>query len=229
MLANWFRCKVSGKTGTTPIPKAQLARKCPYDKNNCTVGAKLPFYWDQQQNNNVEQDAIDPPYYNAEYGWINGAQTDLWETGCTAGWVTSKVWQPYWATKSGNFAVTPATCHPKPTTPAYKNVAVTDVWHTRAAGQTNVNPGNGPNTLVNKGVAAAPTKAAAKAFYEPQMLAVEATSGNAASGSVPTGTPTITTAPTGNPTIAPGMGKPSGAAPESSKKCKRSAPRRSAN
>lgn len=35
-----YRCNVTGETGSAYPAPAQVARKCPFDKNNCTVGAK---------------------------------------------------------------------------------------------------------------------------------------------------------------------------------------------
>lgn len=74
-----YRCKVDGASGTVPLPRANIANKCnfPEDTSNCTVGAKQPHYWFQNERNNNPQGEYDPPFYNGEYGYINGAQTDL--------------------------------------------------------------------------------------------------------------------------------------------------------
>ena len=80
MVHNGFRCKVTGKTGDKPLAKPVVARKCPYDRNNCTVGAKTPFIWQQNEGSNVLQDERDPPFYNWEYGFAQGAQMDVWQT-----------------------------------------------------------------------------------------------------------------------------------------------------
>lgn len=63
----------------TAAATAQVAKKChfPIDTSNCTIGAKFPHYWLQKERNNNFQDYYDPPFYNAEYGFMNGAQTDL--------------------------------------------------------------------------------------------------------------------------------------------------------
>lgn len=95
MYFNGYRCNVTGKTGTVPIPKPVVARKCPFDKNNCTVGAKQPHYWLQAEGNNNFQDWYDPPFYNGDYGWSNGAQTDLWEIDHGSTWITNaSEWAP---------------------------------------------------------------------------------------------------------------------------------------
>ena len=75
-----YRCQVTGATGTRALPAPQVARKCPTDKSNCTVGAKQPHYWLQNERNNNYQHWTDAPYYNSDYGFSNGAQTDLWAT-----------------------------------------------------------------------------------------------------------------------------------------------------
>lgn len=69
---------------------AKTANKChfPDDISNCTVGAKQPHFWYQLDHNNNPQGTYDPPYCmclyfamlisdNGEYGFMNGAQTDL--------------------------------------------------------------------------------------------------------------------------------------------------------
>lgn len=78
MMQTGFRCKVVGNTGTKALPRnPRVAQKCPYDRNNCTTGARTPFVWFQAEGNNIHQDFIDPPYYNWEYGFKNGAQDDI--------------------------------------------------------------------------------------------------------------------------------------------------------
>ncbi|WVF71447.1 hypothetical protein IAT40_006251 [Kwoniella sp. CBS 6097] len=77
-----YRCNITGATGVTPLPAAKTANKCHYpsDTSNCTVGAKQPHYWYQAERNNNPQGEYDPPFYNGDYGFINGAQTDLFAT-----------------------------------------------------------------------------------------------------------------------------------------------------
>ena len=77
-----YRCKVDGATGVTPLPAPKTANKCnlPVDTSNCTVGAKQPHYWYQNERNNNPQGEYDPPFYNGAYGFMDGAQTDLFAT-----------------------------------------------------------------------------------------------------------------------------------------------------
>lgn len=74
-----YRCKVTGATETRALPAPLTANKCDYPSNsaNCTVGGKQPHYWLQKEGNNNFQDYYDPPYYNEKYGFMQGAQTDL--------------------------------------------------------------------------------------------------------------------------------------------------------
>ncbi|WVQ72578.1 hypothetical protein IAR50_002136 [Cryptococcus sp. DSM 104548] len=74
-----FKCKVTGATGLIALPQANVANKCDYptDTSNCTVGAKQPHYWLQAEKNNNFQGNFDPPFYNGDYGFMDGAQTDL--------------------------------------------------------------------------------------------------------------------------------------------------------
>ncbi|KAI9639795.1 uncharacterized protein MKK02DRAFT_4463, partial [Dioszegia hungarica] len=75
-----YRCNVTGATGMRELPPPKTANKChlPQDTTNCTVGAKQPHYWLQLERNNNHQAYMDPPFYNGDYGYLNGAQTDLW-------------------------------------------------------------------------------------------------------------------------------------------------------
>ncbi|WWC89343.1 uncharacterized protein L201_004264 [Kwoniella dendrophila CBS 6074] len=76
-----YRCNVTGATGVTPLPAPQTANKCDYpaDTSNCTVAGKQMHFWYNERNNNP-QGEYDPPFYNGEYGFMNGAQTDLFAT-----------------------------------------------------------------------------------------------------------------------------------------------------
>ncbi|TXT07101.1 hypothetical protein VHUM_03271 [Vanrija humicola] len=87
-----FKCNIKGATGTRALTtKPKVANKCPWDRNNCTVGAKTPFIFNQAEGNNFFQDFIDPPYYNWEYGFANGAQKDLFERDAS---VLNTAWAP---------------------------------------------------------------------------------------------------------------------------------------
>jgi hypothetical protein len=78
-----YRCQVTGQTGNVALPAPKIANKCPTDRSNCTVGAKQPHYWLQNERNNNNQWWTDPPYYNSDYGYANGAQFDLWDADST--------------------------------------------------------------------------------------------------------------------------------------------------
>jgi hypothetical protein len=80
MFLNGYRCNVTGATGTVALPQgescwelqrqkrqadvaiAEVARKCPVEKSNCTIGSKQPHYWLQQEQNNNLQGYYDPPF-----------------------------------------------------------------------------------------------------------------------------------------------------------------------
>jgi hypothetical protein len=72
---NGFRCNVTGSTSDVALAKPQIPRRCGADPQNgkmqaspgnCTYGAKQPFYWFQNQSNNVR----------AIYLW-NSFETDI--------------------------------------------------------------------------------------------------------------------------------------------------------
>ncbi|KAB5593995.1 hypothetical protein CTheo_2596 [Ceratobasidium theobromae] len=72
--------EMTNATSSVAIPPPKVPRYCPIDKTNCTVGAKQPFYWLQNEGNNMFNDFYDPPTYSDDYGFKNGAQNDLWDS-----------------------------------------------------------------------------------------------------------------------------------------------------
>jgi hypothetical protein len=114
MYTNVFRCNVTNADPNgMPIPPPQVARKCPFDKNNCTVGSRQMHYWIQNEGNNNWQNPHDPPFYNDDYGFPHGAQTDLWAEHKV--WDDNVVSPSDWAPPTletytaSNPAITPAT------------------------------------------------------------------------------------------------------------------------
>ncbi|KAF7796010.1 hypothetical protein EIP86_007179 [Pleurotus ostreatoroseus] len=88
MYMNGFQCKITGDTGNTAIGTPGLARRCGADPangvpdatpSNCTVGPVQPFYWDQNERNNMFEGIYSPPLYNDLYGLTNGAQPNLFQ------------------------------------------------------------------------------------------------------------------------------------------------------
>ncbi|KZV72373.1 hypothetical protein PENSPDRAFT_576158 [Peniophora sp. CONT] len=83
---NGFQCNMAGATNTQALPLGEPARRCgndiylnrAADPANCTIGAKQPNYWDQLEGNNHNEDIMDPPSYQSLYGFMDGAQTDLY-------------------------------------------------------------------------------------------------------------------------------------------------------
>lgn len=70
-------------------------------------------YWLQKERNNNFQESHDPPFYNEDYGFMNGAQTDLWEAHKAFGPVNESDWAPgTLATSTMNIAITPASSGP---------------------------------------------------------------------------------------------------------------------
>jgi hypothetical protein len=79
MYMTGYRCQITSfDPNGKPLPKPRIANKCPVDNANCTVGAKQAHFWSQKEGNNNFQDNLDPPFYNTDYGFTDGAQTDLW-------------------------------------------------------------------------------------------------------------------------------------------------------
>ncbi|KAG9007349.1 hypothetical protein FRB90_009429 [Tulasnella sp. 427] len=86
MYMNAFRCKITNTKSTAKkIGTPKVARRCGHDPvlnrngdpKNCTVGAKQPLYWLQNERNNMFEGYYDPPFYNDLYGYKEGAQNDI--------------------------------------------------------------------------------------------------------------------------------------------------------
>ncbi|EJU04797.1 hypothetical protein DACRYDRAFT_63002 [Dacryopinax primogenitus] len=86
---NGYKCKVLNDGPGKQLQTPQLARRCgpdpylnrPANASNCTGGveggAKLGMYWLQADGNNMFEDYYHPPLYDDLYGFMDGAQTDI--------------------------------------------------------------------------------------------------------------------------------------------------------
>ncbi|KAH9058370.1 hypothetical protein EDB87DRAFT_923260 [Lactarius vividus] len=89
MYMNGFQCNMEGAVSTTPLPPAQVARRCgddpdlghPANPANCTYGPKQPLYWYQKEGNNMFEGTYTPPLYNDLYNFRDGAQNDIFQPG----------------------------------------------------------------------------------------------------------------------------------------------------
>lgn len=84
---NGFRCNVTNVTSTTLLAEPKIPRRCGPDPENnrefaavqnCTYGAKQPFYW-LNENSNVFEGDHAPPVYNDLYNFADGSQDDIFE------------------------------------------------------------------------------------------------------------------------------------------------------
>jgi len=50
-----------------------------WNYGNCTYGPKQPFYWYQQERNNMQEGTYTPPLYQDLYNFHDGAQNDIFE------------------------------------------------------------------------------------------------------------------------------------------------------
>ncbi|PPQ83501.1 hypothetical protein CVT25_006991 [Psilocybe cyanescens] len=83
---NGFKCNVTGSTSNSAVAKSKLPRRCGSDlpnqklqdvPANCTYGAKQPFYWFNNELNNMFEGTFSPPVYNDLYNFADGAQDDI--------------------------------------------------------------------------------------------------------------------------------------------------------
>lgn len=77
-----FRCKVTGAKPDAPkVAKSQTPVPCKANPDSCVKGAKAPIFWGVDRGNipagHVNDD--DPPFYNMEMGFQDGAQNDIFE------------------------------------------------------------------------------------------------------------------------------------------------------
>lgn len=73
-----FRCKVTGSVGTKTIGIPKVARNC--NNGGCQSGPKQMHFWLQKERNNNNQPWENPPFYNSQYGFNEGAQNDIFQT-----------------------------------------------------------------------------------------------------------------------------------------------------
>ncbi|KAI0346057.1 hypothetical protein BDW22DRAFT_1342339 [Trametopsis cervina] len=91
MYMTGFQCQVTGNTGSKPIGKPGLARRCgadgskPATPSNCTVGPVNPMYWYQAEGNNFFEGTYSPPLYNDLYGFPGGKQQNLFQDATVGG------------------------------------------------------------------------------------------------------------------------------------------------
>ncbi|KAH9917023.1 uncharacterized protein B0H18DRAFT_1036276 [Fomitopsis serialis] len=97
---NGFRCNVTGATSDVALAQPQVPRRCGSDPDNdrpeanfgnCTWGAKQPFYWLQQERNNMFEGYYSPPFYTNLYNFLDGAQQDIFEDSYPGGLPTPVV------------------------------------------------------------------------------------------------------------------------------------------
>jgi len=81
---NVYRCNVTGATSNHELPLGvgQVPKECESNPADCVKGPKQPIYVWQKTGNNVEkQPGKKYPTYTMEYGFADGAQTDLFTAG----------------------------------------------------------------------------------------------------------------------------------------------------
>ncbi|KAI0714260.1 hypothetical protein C8T65DRAFT_694827 [Cerioporus squamosus] len=123
MYMNAYKCKVTGDVGSQPLGKPALPRRCGADPDNgrpyatpgnCTVGAKWPMYWYQNERNNMFEGTYEAPYYNDLYGFSDGAQHDVFYDGAIASQASYSITTP--ASASTSFASAVSSSAPAVTT-----------------------------------------------------------------------------------------------------------------
>lgn len=86
-----FDCNIIGSKSTTPLAKAQSPKVCNSDPSTCVKGAKQGLYWEGAQadgwnipDTSIPGTPMNPPSYNTVYGFANGAQNDIFESGSSS-------------------------------------------------------------------------------------------------------------------------------------------------
>jgi hypothetical protein len=78
---NLYRCQVTGSTNAgNTVQRGQVPRECGSNSANCVKGPKTPMYIYQASGNNIAR-RLPPPIYHANWGFSDGAQTDIFVAG----------------------------------------------------------------------------------------------------------------------------------------------------
>jgi len=86
---NMYRCKVTNPGTGKVVGKPQPAKLCAGSSSTCVKGPKQPNYvWMADGNNQAYTE--DPPTYNSRYGFVEGAQTDIFVTATSSSASSSK-------------------------------------------------------------------------------------------------------------------------------------------
>jgi hypothetical protein len=81
MYMQGFKCTVTGATATHAVAPAQPPVYCKDDASTCVKGAKQMIVWNQAEGNNVQPPQFVSPGYNAAWGYLPGAQDDIFVPG----------------------------------------------------------------------------------------------------------------------------------------------------
>lgn len=130
MYMTGFNCNVSGGNANAKIGAPKPPVYCKGDKNKCVKGAKQPEYWANDRSNIKFEGYDKKPAYNANWGYMDGAQTDIFTSGGGSGGNTNP--QP---TANPPPATTLATSTKK-STPAPTSAPSTCSWPGHCAGAT---------------------------------------------------------------------------------------------
>ncbi|CAK5275406.1 unnamed protein product [Mycena citricolor] len=90
-----YRCTVTGASSTKAVGTPQPPVWCQDDPSSCTKGPKQMIYWNQADGNNIEVSGYDnagefkSPAYNANCGFPDGAQNDIFTGGSSSSSGTS--------------------------------------------------------------------------------------------------------------------------------------------
>ncbi|KAI0649146.1 hypothetical protein C8Q79DRAFT_495002 [Trametes meyenii] len=121
-----FKCKVVGDVGSQALGKPAVPRRCGADPQwdkpnadpgNCTIGAKTPMYWYQNEGNNMFEDTYHAPYYNDLYGFSDGAQHDIFTDGIIASLASSGAGGAQTSAPAPTSSAAPVTTTPAQTSP----------------------------------------------------------------------------------------------------------------
>jgi len=79
MYMQGFKCRVTGSTSTRRLARAQVPRFCKNFPQNCAQGAKQMMVFQQAEGNTVQQPPGEYVSYSADWGYMPGAQNDIFE------------------------------------------------------------------------------------------------------------------------------------------------------
>jgi len=118
MYMTGFNCNVSNGNANAKIGAPKPPVYCKDNKSSCVTGPKQPEYWANDRSNVKFLGYDKKPAYNANWGYMEGAQTDIFVSGGGSSNTPTQPAPPAGTTFATSTRRASAPATPKPQTPA---------------------------------------------------------------------------------------------------------------